>query len=122
MKKVIRSGITLTLSQPTQNVNEPKPNSEKDTENINLRSTITLTRSTATPNVKKTNTPNVKNTKPNSKKERDKMDLRSSIMHQLETSTYECVICYDSIKTRDPIWNCNVNLKRRLDMFQSIAL
>lgn len=33
-------------------------------------------------------------------------DLRTSLQEQLQRQTYECMVCFDSVKTSDRIWNC----------------
>ncbi|KAJ3395181.1 Transcriptional repressor NF-X1 [Entophlyctis sp. JEL0112] len=35
------------------------------------------------------------------------LDLASKLAAQLKTGTYECMVCYDSVRPRDQIWTCS---------------
>lgn len=34
-------------------------------------------------------------------------NLRTSLSQQLEAEVYECMVCFDAIKSRNPIWSCS---------------
>lgn len=80
--RVLRSGLTLTMSK------QPLNKSIDIVQNKNRRRKP------------------LKNEKPKTEGIPQNLDLRSSIAFHLEKNLYECSICYDVIRPRDKIWSC----------------